>query len=89
MLASYGRLPLRLIACTVSCSVFATGGIARAQNSTPPPDGAEAIVVTGQREGYTPMDTSAAKIPAALRDIPQSIAVVPSQVLLDQRALSL
>ncbi|MET4898780.1 TonB-dependent siderophore receptor [Sphingomonadaceae bacterium jetA1] len=47
------------------------------------------IVVTGEREGYVPVDTSAAKIPAPLRDIPQSIAVVPQQVLLDQRALSL
>ena len=47
------------------------------------------IVVTGAREGYTPTETSAAKIPAPLRDIPQSISVVPSQVLLDQRALSL
>lgn len=47
------------------------------------------IVVTGQREGYTVTDTSAAKVPAPLRDIPQSIAVVPAQVLLDQRALSL
>ncbi|RZF61046.1 TonB-dependent siderophore receptor [Sphingomonas populi] len=47
------------------------------------------IIVTGEREGYTPAITSAAKIPAPLRDIPQSISVVPSQVLLDQRALSL
>lgn len=47
------------------------------------------IVVVGKGEGYTSTDTSAAKIPAPLRDIPQSIAIVPSQVLLDQRALSL
>lgn len=49
------------------------------------------ITVTGVRDkqGYVPTDTNATKIDAALRDIPQSIAVVPAQVLLDQRALSL
>lgn len=49
------------------------------------------ITVTGVRDkqGYVSTDTNAAKIDAALRDIPQSIAVVPAQVLLDQRALSL
>ena len=47
------------------------------------------IIVTGERDdGYVPSDTTAAKIPAPLRDIPQSIAVVPSEVLRDQRALS-
>jgi len=88
MIAFNFGLPIRLLACTLSCSVLAPGSIARAQNAAPP-DGAGTIVVTGEREGYTPTDTSAAKIPAPLRDIPQSIAVVPSQVLLDQRALSL
>ena len=62
--------------------------MATAQTS-PPHAGEGDIVVTGEREGYTPTDTSAAKTPAPLRDIPQSIAVVPAQVLLDQRALSL
>lgn len=47
------------------------------------------VIVRGQREGYTPTDTAAAKVAAPLRDVPQSIAVVPAQVLLDQRALSL
>lgn len=49
------------------------------------------ITVTGvqDQQGYVPAETNAAKIPAPLRDIPQSIAVVPAQVLLDQRALSL
>lgn len=49
------------------------------------------ITVTGvqDQKGYVPAETNAAKIAAPLRDIPQSIAVVPAQVLLDQRALSL
>ena len=47
------------------------------------------IVVNGARQGYAPTDTALAKIPVPLRDIPQSIAVVPAAVLLDQRSLSL
>ncbi|MET1755748.1 TonB-dependent siderophore receptor [Novosphingobium sp. RD2P27] len=47
------------------------------------------IIVTGLRDGYVPQDTSAAKVALPLRDIPQSIAVVPAEVLRDQRALSL
>lgn len=46
------------------------------------------IVVTGTSEGYVPVDTDAAKIPVPLRDIPQSISVVPADVLRDERALS-
>lgn len=49
------------------------------------------VVVTGMRDqpGYVVTETNAAKIDAPLRDIPQSIVVVPAQVLRDQRALSL
>lgn len=44
--------------------------------------------VPGQR-GYVPTNANVAKIAAPLRDIPQSINVVPAELLLDQRALSL
>lgn len=47
------------------------------------------IVVNGVKEGYAPQSTSAAKIPAELRDIPQAVNVVPEEVLRDQRALSI
>jgi catecholate siderophore receptor len=48
------------------------------------------IVVTGLvGEGYTPRTSTAAKIPAELRDIPQTVDVVPEAVLKDQRALSI
>lgn len=47
------------------------------------------IVVTGAKDGYAPKETSAAKIPAELRDIPQTVNVVPEEVLRDQRALSI
>ncbi len=48
------------------------------------------IVVTGltDLDGYVPADTGAAKVPAPVRDVPQSIAVVTAEVLRDQRALS-
>jgi iron complex outermembrane recepter protein len=47
----------------------------------------EEIVVTGERQGeyYTPNVTTATKTDTSLRDIPQSIQVVPQQVLRDQR----
>jgi catecholate siderophore receptor len=47
------------------------------------------IVVTAQKDGYAPKTTTAAKIPAELRDIPQTIDVVPEEVLRDQRSLSI
>lgn len=49
------------------------------------------IIVTGTRgtEGYVSSDTLAAKIPAELRDIPQTVDVVPEALLRDQRALSI
>ena len=63
---------------------------ARASNAE---DGAvgRAIVVTGIREaeGYAPKTTVAAKIPAELRDIPQTVDVVPEALLRDQRAFSI
>lgn len=47
------------------------------------------IVVTGVKDGYVPKETSVAKIPAELRDLPQAVNVVPEEVLRDQRALSI
>lgn len=48
------------------------------------------IIVNGVRvnDGYVPQDTGAAKVPVALKDLPQSVSVVPTEVLRDQRALS-
>lgn len=55
-----------------------------------PEDQQSDVVVTGvvEKGGYTPRETALAKVPAPLRDVPQSIAVVPAEVLRDQRALS-
>jgi catecholate siderophore receptor len=51
--------------------------------------GGDDVIVTAKRDGYGATETTAAKTPAPLRDLPQSIAVVPAALLRDQRALSL
>jgi catecholate siderophore receptor len=51
--------------------------------------GRDDIVVTATNPEYRTPDTAALKIDAPLRDIPQTIDVIPSQVMRDQRALSL
>ena len=62
---------------------------ASAETEEGAPDGS--IVVMGLREddGYVPKETGAAKVAMPLKDLPQSVAVVPAEVLRDQRALSL
>jgi iron complex outermembrane recepter protein len=50
----------------------------------------EEIVVTGEREGYrVPNATTATKTDIPIRDIPQSIQVVPRQVLEDQQVIQI
>ncbi|MEH2182999.1 TonB-dependent siderophore receptor [Nostoc sp.] len=62
------------------------------QPSQPSASGDEPIelVVTGEQDGYRATDASTAtKIDTPLRDIPQSIQVVPRQVLEDQQTRTL
>lgn len=47
------------------------------------------IIVTGRSTDYVVPEVSAIRIDAEPRDIPQTVDVVPEQVLRDQRALSL
>jgi catecholate siderophore receptor len=70
-------------------AAFAAAPDAPAAADAPPE--ASNIIVNGVRpaRSYVTDDTNAAKIAAPLRDIPQTVTVVPAQVLLDQRALSL
>lgn len=51
--------------------------------------GRDDIVVTARNLEYRTPDTSALKFDAPLRDIPQTIDVIPDQVIRDQRALSM
>ena len=48
------------------------------------------VVVTGEQDGYAPGNaTTATRTDTPLRDIPQSIQVIPQQVLEDQQVLQL
>ncbi|HQS97023.1 MAG TPA: TonB-dependent receptor plug domain-containing protein [Novosphingobium sp.] len=74
----------------ISCALMAlTLGAAAQASESDEDQQRNDIIVTGLRDGYVPQDSSAAKVALPLRDIPQSIAVVPAEVLRDQRALSL
>jgi catecholate siderophore receptor len=89
-LLSKGRF-VRLAAATAATSVMATPFALPARAAETATDQEGPIVVTGVRDtgGYVPKETGAAKIPVAIKDLPQSISVVPAEVLRDQRALSL
>lgn len=79
-----------LVALAAALPLTTTAHAATASGATTAGDGPVVdIIVTGLRDGYVPQDSSAAKVALPLRDIPQSIAVVPAEVLRDQRALSL
>ncbi len=67
---------------------------ASAQSTQNQPEADVSVVkVSGTRSGSNdynqPTATSATKLDAALRDIPQTVNVVPQQLLLDQAALSM
>ena len=50
----------------------------------------EEIVVTGERNGYSvPDTTTATRTDTPLRDVPQSVQVIPQQVLRDQQATTI
>ncbi|MEO0536313.1 MAG: TonB-dependent siderophore receptor [Cyanobacteria bacterium P01_A01_bin.123] len=52
------------------------------------PDNAIQIVVTGEQDGYlVPNASTATRTDTPLRDIPQSIQVIPRQVIEDQQAI--
>lgn len=80
------RLAL-LVATTAVALPLALPAYAAATDDAPN----SSITVTGVREndGYVPQNSAAAKIAVPIRDLPQSIAVVPAEVLRDQRAMSL
>lgn len=77
----------RLVATTVIALPLALPAYAEEADNAPD----ASITVTGVREndGYVPLNSGAAKIAVPIKDLPQSIAVVPAEVLRDQRAMSL
>lgn len=66
----------------VSCASSFEAWAAEAETSS-------AIIVTADRPDYTVDEVGVIKIDAPLRDIPQTIDVIPEAVIRDQRALSL
>ncbi|NNM78538.1 TonB-dependent siderophore receptor [Sphingomonas sp. ID1715] len=76
--------------CAGAAILVACNGVALAEGVAEDAASADpTIVVSGlHMDAYSVRDSSAAKIDAPLRDIPQTIDVVPSAVLRDQRALS-
>lgn len=81
-------LPTTAAAIAIAWSLSGTAHAAEAADAV---SSDRTIVVTGVRDakGYIPGETLAAKIPAELRDIPQTVDVVPQALLRDQRALSI
>ncbi|WP_240198113.1 TonB-dependent siderophore receptor [Novosphingobium sp. P6W] len=77
----------RLVATTAIALPLALPAYAEEADNAPD----ASITVTGVREndGYVPLNSGAAKIAVPIKDLPQSIAVVPAEVLRDQRAMSL
>jgi len=77
----------RLVATTAIALPLALPAYAEEADNAPD----SSITVTGVREndGYVPLNSGAAKIAVPIKDLPQSIAVVPAEVLRDQRAMSL
>ena len=60
------------------------------QPKKPPEDEVQEIVVTGEQDGYLVPDTSiGTRTDTPLRDIPQSIQIVPQQVLEEQQVNTL
>lgn len=83
------RIPAVISALAIASSISAQASEADARSFAEEEE-SPGIVVTGTREaGYAPTSTTAAKIHAELRDIPQTVDVVPEAVLRDQRALSI
>ncbi|MEM6424848.1 MAG: TonB-dependent receptor plug domain-containing protein, partial [Cyanobacteria bacterium P01_D01_bin.128] len=77
----------------VNITAVASGLVVTAAAGVPTaeaPDDAIQIVVTGEQDGYlVPNASTATRTDTPLRDIPQSIQVIPRQVIEDQQAIGL
>lgn len=85
-----------LLAAAVLALIHAAAAAQQTRTPAAKPDDAQskdatlpAIKVTASREVYQPGTPSAAKVDAPLRDIPQTINVVPAQIIQDQAARSM
>jgi catecholate siderophore receptor len=81
------KQPHKVVAPTVALTVALTGANALAQEKdvlTAPP-----VEVREQRPGYTVPSLGLSRLPAPIRDIPQSITVVPQELMQQQGVSSL
>lgn len=79
------KTPLALVLASLSLSHPAL-----AQTGTAPERAMPVVTINGEAEGYHPTSSSTGtKIEAPLRDIPQTINVVPQELLRDQGARSM
>lgn len=80
-----------LLSSAMGMSILAVPAAAQERVASKTVAGRDDIVVTAQREreSYVVDSTTVAKIDAPLRDIPQTIDVIPLGVIRDQRALSI
>ena len=83
---------LLALAAALACQHAAAAAPADAPDNAPAPS-MQVVEVTGTRTAATPYNpssaTSAAKLDAPLRDIPQTVNVVPQALLRDQAVLSM
>ena len=79
------KTPLALMLASLSFS-----NAALAQTGAVPDQAMPVVTVSGEADGYRPTtSTTGTKIDAPLRDIPQTINVVPQELLRDQGARSM
>lgn len=79
------KTPLALMLASLSIS-----NAALAQTGAAPDQALPVVTVSGEADGYRPTtSTTGTKIDAPLRDIPQTINVVPQELLRDQGARSM
>ena len=79
------KTPLALMLASLSFS-----NAVLAQTGTAPDQAMPVVTVSGEADGYRPgTSTTGTKIDAPLRDIPQTINVVPQELLRDQGARSM
>jgi catecholate siderophore receptor len=90
------RVAWQITAAIMAHGVASSG--ARAQSSNAPPAAAVStnrptslpeVVVTGTQDSYNAQQSDLPKLPEPLRDTPQSITVVPRELMDDQQSTTL
>jgi catecholate siderophore receptor len=91
------RLAWKITAAIMAHGLSSSGGRAQSSNAPPAsahvstnhPAGLPEVVVTGAQDSYNSQKSALPKLPEALRDTPQSITVVPRELMDDQHTTTL